>query len=78
MAANPVAYLNLSPGEELHRRVRAGLILAGTSIQRWAEEHDRYPQNVHDALWGRWTGPTAEQVVAEICADAGLTEASAA
>lgn len=47
----------LSPGLDLHLKVRAGFVAQGTSLKAWCNQQAITPSNARDALIGRWNGP---------------------
>lgn len=66
-------------GRDYYLAARGVLVMRGSNIKRWAEEHDYSRQGVEDALYGQSNSPTAKSIRAEIAADLGLAfEESAA
>lgn len=65
-----------APGLDLHRRVRAGFIVQGTSFKRWCQEQNIKPSNARDALIGRWDGPKGRALRARLVKAAGVREAA--
>ena len=65
-----------APGIDLHRRVRAGFILQGTTFKRWCLDHHITPSNARDALIGSWDGPKGRQLRARLVKAAGVQEAA--
>lgn len=59
---------------ERHRRIRAGFVLKGTTLQAWCIKNGVKRQNADKALLGQWNGPKARSVVQQIMADAGIAE----
>lgn len=59
---------------ERHRRIRAGFVVKGTSFTAWCEARGVKHQNALKAVMGEWTGPKAEQLVAELLQASGVME----
>ncbi|TYB81473.1 hypothetical protein [Maritimibacter fusiformis] len=57
---------NTNPSPELLKAVRAGLVLQGTSLSRWAEAHGVKRQNLTKALLGEWRGPKAQTLLEKV------------
>jgi hypothetical protein len=53
-------------GPQFYKRVRASMILRGTSFNAWCHKREYKYQNVRAACLGEWTGPRAQQICAEI------------
>lgn len=51
-----------SPGQALLREVKAGFILQGTSVTRWAKDNGMHPSNVRNVLLGTWDGPKGREL----------------
>jgi lambda repressor-like predicted transcriptional regulator len=60
------------PDEKMRRRIRAGLILRGTSIATWCRENGADDDNLHKVLNGKWRGAKAAMLLARIERAAGL------
>lgn len=54
-----------TPGPQFLKTRRAKLVLEGLSLERWAEQKGVERQNLTKAILGEWTGPKANQIVAE-------------
>lgn len=63
-----------TPTADLVQRVRAGLILRGTSLTAWARKHNTDSANVRHALAGSWAGPKGKAIRAKILKDAGIND----
>ena len=56
------------------RRVRAGFLLQGTSLNSWCKEAGIARQNADQVLLGQWKGPKASALMVRILAAAGVEE----
>lgn len=66
----------VEPCEDLYKRVRARLVLAGKTFNALASEHGIARQNARKALTGEWRGPRAREVVRLLVQEAGLEHPS--
>lgn len=62
----------LQAGDELLRRVRAALILSGSSLNGYCRENGIDPAHARQALQGKSNGSAARGLRSRIAADAGL------
>jgi lambda repressor-like predicted transcriptional regulator len=58
--------------EKRYRRVLAGFVLQGTSLNAWCRGAGVKRQNATKALMDQWKGPRAQQVLARILDAAGV------
>jgi len=61
-----------TPNPELLKRVRAALVLKGSSLNAFCRESGLTRQNVSAALAGNWRGPKASALVQLILAKVEL------
>lgn len=54
-----------------YQKVRAAFIVKGTTLTAWCAENGTRIQNVRDAMFGRWKGPRAEELVARVVEASG-------
>jgi hypothetical protein len=57
---------------ERHRRVRAAIVIRGSSLSAWCAANGATRQNADKALLGRWTGPKAAALIERIERAAGV------
>lgn len=62
------------PGKDLYRRVRAGFVLQGTSLQTWCRQHGTHASNAQRALIGSWDGPSAKDLRRRVIKAARIEE----
>lgn len=65
-----------SPGNDLHREIRAGFVRQGTTLTRWCKENDLRLSNVRDAIMGGWDGPKGRAIRAKVAKAAGVRVAA--
>lgn len=51
-----------APGFDLHKRVRAGFLLQGTSLTEWCRANGTHISNARGALLGTWNGPKGREM----------------
>ena len=52
--------MSQAPGFDLHKRVRAGFMLQGTSLTQWCRQNGTNVSNARGALMGSWNGPKGQ------------------
>lgn len=62
----------LTPSIALYNRVKAGFIVAGTSLTAWGREHGVNASNARHCLVGSWNGPKAKDLRARIIKASGI------
>ncbi|GEM_PF-731280 len=55
-----------TPGFDLHKRVRAGFLLQGTSLTEWCRANGTHISNARGALLGTWNGPKGKAMRTKI------------
>ncbi|HEL7676555.1 TPA: hypothetical protein UL918_000912 [Stenotrophomonas maltophilia] len=55
-----------APGIDLHKRVRAGFLLQGTTLTQWCRENGTHISNARGALLGTWDGPKGRDMRSRI------------
>ena len=56
------------PSAQLNARVRGAFMLIGEHLSDWSRKNGYHRQNVYDALVGKWDGPRAREIRAEVVA----------
>jgi len=59
------------PSVDLNREVLAGFIRQGRTLASYCRENGLSRHHAHDALVGRWTGPTADRLRRQLHEAAG-------
>ena len=72
MEAASSLILQQNPGADLHRLVRAGLLLRGVTLSQWCKEEGESRQYVYQCLTGRRGGQGAMKVLNRLAALAHL------
>lgn len=49
-----------------YQKARACFIVQGTTLNEWCRENGSHIQNVRDAVFGRWKGPRADDLVRRV------------
>ncbi len=51
------------PNENQYRRIRAGFIAQGSSLNEWCQSNGIHRQNARDCIIGTWQGPKADELL---------------
>lgn len=60
------------PVDQRNTLIRSAFVSQGTSLHAWCLSAGINPHNARKAIIGKWTGPKASQLVAQIMAAAGV------
>jgi len=63
---------DLAPNKGLHRRIRAGFILKGTTFTAWCRQHEINENNARSANIGAWDGPKGRALRERLIDASGL------
>ena len=61
-----------APSLELYQRIRAGLIVQGTTLKAWCRANGYDIVNARAAVIGTWNGPKGQALRARLCKAAGV------
>lgn len=64
--------IDISPGNNLNRKVRIGFINQGTTLSAWCRSHHINPANARSALLGAWDGKKGKDIRARLIKASGL------
>lgn len=49
-----------------YSRLKAAFVARGTTLNAWCKANDTHIQNVRDAAFGNWKGPSAEALLERV------------